>query len=64
MKVWETRGPTMVAYCLEVHRLEGKFDGLELHHVHWCDNKAADALTRMGSNHELVLPGVFLQHLW
>ena len=39
----------MAAYCQEVRKLEGKFDGLELRHVLRQDNEAADELAKMGS---------------
>jgi ribonuclease HI len=54
----------IAAYRLEVRRLEEKFDGSELHHILWCDNKAADALVRLGSSREPPLVGVFMQDLF
>jgi hypothetical protein len=53
----------MATYFLEVHRLEGKFDGLELHHIRKSENNAVDALTKMGSLREPISPGIFLQHM-
>jgi hypothetical protein len=41
------RDPQMTAYCLEVRKLEDKFEGLDIHHVLWKDNEAADALARI-----------------
>jgi hypothetical protein len=38
---------------------EGKFHGLELHHVLRDHNKAADILTKTASSQEPVLHGVF-----
>jgi hypothetical protein len=50
----------MVVYCQAVRDLEGKFHGLELHHV-LCDyNKAADVLTKTASSHKLVPHRVFV----
>ena len=39
----------MSAYCQEVQKLEGAFDGLELTHVLRNDNNEADELAKMGS---------------
>jgi hypothetical protein len=39
----------MVAYCKEVQHLKDKFNDLELNHVLWRDNEAADALVKMAS---------------
>ena len=63
MKDWVCRDPAMEAYCQEVRKLEGKFDGLEITHVLRRDNEAADALAKMGSSREPVPAGVFLQEL-
>jgi ribonuclease HI len=38
--------PKMAVYCQAVRDLEGKFHGLELHHVLRDYNKAADVLTK------------------
>ncbi|CAN6338083.1 unnamed protein product [Urochloa humidicola] len=53
----------MDAYCEEIRKLEGKFYGLEFNHVLRDFNKVADALAKMGSTLERVLPGVFVQDL-
>ena len=49
----------MSAYCQEVHRLEDKFDSLELNHIPRCLNEAADALAKAASDREPVPMGVF-----
>ena len=49
----------MAAYCQEVHRLEDKFDGLELNHIPKHLNEAADALAKAASGREPVLMGIF-----
>jgi ribonuclease HI len=41
--------PKMAAYCQAVRDLEGKFNGLELHHVLRDYNKAADVLAKAAS---------------
>jgi len=40
----------MMAYCEEVHHLEEKFGGFELHHVLRHDNEAADFLAKLASS--------------
>ena len=59
MKDSNCHDPKMVAYYREVHRLEERFDGLELNHVPQRDNEAADALAKIASNRDLVLTDVF-----
>ncbi|XP_039822729.1 uncharacterized protein LOC120684937 [Panicum virgatum] len=53
----------MDAYCREIRKLEGKFYGLEFHHVPRDDNVAADVLSKLGSKRSIVPPGVFIQAL-
>src|SRR5436189_6464617 len=53
----------MSAYCQEVWKLEGTFDGLELTHVLWNDNNEADELAKMGSKRTLVPIDAFVQQL-
>jgi ribonuclease HI len=50
--------PKMAAYCQAVRDLEGKFHGLELHHVLHDYNKAADVLAKAASSRSLVPHGV------
>jgi ribonuclease HI len=51
--------PKKAAYCQAVRDLEGKFHGLELHHV-LCDyNKAGDVLAKTASSRKPVPHGVF-----
>jgi hypothetical protein len=51
--------PKMAAHCQVVRDLEGKFHGLELHHVLRDYNKAADVLTKIASSPKPVPHGVF-----
>jgi ribonuclease HI len=51
--------PKMAAYCQAVRDLEGKFHGLELHHVLSDHNKAADVLAKAASSRSPVPHGVF-----
>jgi ribonuclease HI len=51
--------PKMAAYCQAVRDLEGKFHGLELHHVLRDYNKATDVLVKAASSRSRVPHGVF-----
>jgi ribonuclease HI len=51
--------PKMAAYCQEVRDLEGKFHGLELHHVLRDYNKAVDVLMKAASSRSPVPHSVF-----
>jgi ribonuclease HI len=51
--------PNMVAYCQAVRDLEGKFHGLELHHVLRDYNKVVDVLAKAASSQSPVPHGVF-----
>jgi hypothetical protein len=42
-----------------VHKLEDKFDGLELNHIPQWLNEAADELAKMASGREPIPGGVF-----
>jgi hypothetical protein len=53
----------MNAYCVEVHKLEDHFEGLEFHHVSCDNNVAADVLSKLASKRMLVPAGVFIQDL-
>jgi hypothetical protein len=44
----------MAAYCQDVRDLEGKFHGLELHHVLHDYNKMGDELAKAASSQSLV----------
>jgi ribonuclease HI len=59
MKESSYHNPKMATYCQEVHRLEDKFDGLELNHVPRWLNKAADELAKMASGREPVPTDIF-----
>ena len=53
----------MDAYCAEIRKLEGKFYGIEYHHVVRDQNQIADQLSKIGSSRTTALPGVFVQDL-
>src|SRR5438132_9978051 len=63
-KEYSCMSTKMSAYCQEVRKLEGVFDGLELTHVLQNDNNEADELAKMGSRRTPVLTGVFVQQLY
>ena len=54
MKEWDVRNPAMTGYCNTVRKLEKRFEGLELHHVPWLKNQAADELAKIGSTRKIV----------
>ncbi|XP_066333565.1 uncharacterized protein [Miscanthus floridulus] len=53
----------MEAYYKLVHRLEDKFDGLELNHVARKSNEATNELAKMASARAPVPPNVFARDL-
>jgi len=53
----------MAAYCQEVHKLEGKFRRIELHHVPRKDNDAADFLAKLAAKRVPSPDGVFINDL-
>ncbi|XP_066375357.1 uncharacterized protein [Miscanthus floridulus] len=53
----------MEAYCMLVHRLEDKFNGLELNHIAWKYNEATDELAKMALARALVPLNVFARDL-
>jgi hypothetical protein len=62
-KEWDCIKDTMDAYCAEIHKLEGHFEGIEFQHVPRNNNIAADVLSKLGSHRALVPVGVFVQDL-
>jgi hypothetical protein len=62
-KSWDHNKENMDAYCLEVRKLENKFNGLEFHHVVRDNNVAADILSKLGSTRAQVPVGVFIHEL-
>jgi hypothetical protein len=53
----------MEAYCAEVRKLEARFDGFELCHIPWRDNKEADSVARVGLTQDMPPARVFLDEL-
>ena len=54
----------MDAYCAEIRKLEGKFYGIEYHHVVRDQNQLVDHLSKLGSSRAMIPPGVFVQDLF
>ena len=63
-KDWSCSSDKMDAYCVKIRKLEGKFYGIEYHHVVRDQNQLADHLSKMGSSHATILPRVFVQELF
>ena len=59
MKESSCHNPKMATYCQDVHKLEDKFEGLELNHIPRWLNEAADGLAKMVLGREPVPAGVF-----
>ena len=53
----------MDAYCAEIRKLEGKFYGIEYHHVVRDQNQLTDHLSKLDSSRAAIPPGVFVQDL-
>ena len=53
----------MDAYHAKIRKLEGKFYGIEYHHVVRDQNQLADHLSKLGSSHAAIPLGVFVQDL-
>ncbi|XP_066373826.1 uncharacterized protein [Miscanthus floridulus] len=62
-KDWSCSSEKMDAYCAEIRKLEGKFYGIEYHHVVRDQNQLADHLSKLGSSRAVILLGVFVQDL-
>jgi ribonuclease HI len=62
-KEWDINKDTMDSYITEIHKLENKFLGLEIHHVIHDKNVGADVLSKFDSDRANVPPGVFIHKL-
>jgi hypothetical protein len=62
-KEWDCVKDTMDAYCVEICKLEGHFEGIEFQHVPRSNNVAANVLSKLGPRRALVPAGVFVQDL-
>ena len=62
-KDWSCTSDKMDAYCSEIKKLEGKFYGIEYHHIVLDQNQAADQLSKLGSTRAEVPVDIFVQDL-
>ena len=62
-KDWSYSSEKMDAYCAEIRKLEGKFYGIEYHHMVRDQNQLADHLSKLGSSRAVIPLGVFVQDL-
>ena len=53
----------MDACCVEIRKLEGKFYGIEYHHLVRDQNQLTDHLSKLGSSRAMIPLGVFVQDL-
>ena len=63
MKESSFKTPLMAAYCQEVHKLEDKFHGIELHHVPRKDNDVANSLAKLAARRDPSPSGIFINDL-
>ena len=59
----DSKDPLMAAYRREVDAIAGHFKGCQVEHIDRRKNEATDTLSRLGSQHKLVLPNTFLDIL-
>jgi hypothetical protein len=64
MKESGCHDPKMVAYCLIVHLLEQKFDGLQLNHIARRLNEAVDELAKLASGRTPAPTDIFTSDLY
>jgi len=62
-KDWSCTSDKMDVYSSKIRKLEGKFYGIEYHHVVRDQNQAADQLSKLGSTRAEVPTGVFVLDL-
>ena len=60
---WDSKDPLMAAYRREVDIVAGHFKGYQVEHIDRRKNKAADVLSRLGSQRKPVPPNTFLDVL-
>jgi ribonuclease HI len=60
---WDCIKDTLDAYCAEIRKLKGHFEGIEFQYVPRNNNVAADVLSKLGSRRALIPVGMFVQDL-
>ena len=60
---WDSKDPLMAAYRRKVDAIAGHFRGYQVEHIDRRKNKAADALSWLGSQRKPVPPNTFLDVL-
>jgi hypothetical protein len=60
---WDSKDLLMAAYRQAVNTIVGHFKGYQVDHIDRRKNEAADALSRLGSQHKPVPPNLFLDML-
>ncbi|XP_066318017.1 uncharacterized protein [Miscanthus floridulus] len=63
MKESSCKSPLMVTHCQEVHKLEDKFHGIELHHIPRRDNDTANFLAKLTARQDLSPSRVFINDI-
>ena len=63
-KDWSCSSEKMDAYCVKIRKLEGKFYGIEYHHVVRDQNQLTDHLSKIESSRTVSPPRVFFQDLF
>ena len=62
-KHWSCSSKKMDAYCVKIRKLEGKFYGIEYHHVVHDQNQLTGHLSKLGSSRAAISLGVFVEDL-
>ena len=62
-KDWYCSSEKLDAYYAKIRKLEGKFYGIEYHHMVRDQNQLADHLSKLGSSRAMISLGVFVQDL-
>ena len=62
-KDWSYSNDKMDTYYAEIRKLQGKFYGIEYHHVVRDQNQIADQLSKIGSSRATAPVGIFVQDL-
>jgi hypothetical protein len=61
--MWDAHDANMASYRFLVQQIIGYFEGCEFRHVPRAQNDADDALSKLGSSRESILPDISLEHL-